>query len=141
MNDLPRLKVLLCDSAEEQYLDVGKRKIFFLSPTGVRMRALPAEIQDLFSESHFVCADDKGAHFGFIVLRGGVSVRAAVDILAKHNVKVLPPHHSREPVVQDTIEALQECAPDFGVLHGFTARQVVNAANQARGFPPFALTR
>ena len=134
-----RLKIMLCDSADEPYLDAGKRKIFFLSPRGVRMRALPAEIRELFCESHFICVDDRGAHFGFIVLRDGVTARAAVAILARHNVKVLPPHHSCEPVARETIEAIQAAASDFGVLHGLTAREVIAHVNAARGFPPFAL--
>lgn len=146
MSYLPHLRIqataihaAIVHPDDEPYLDAGKRKLFFLSPRGVRMKALPSEIQELFCEGHFVCADDRGAHFGFIVLRDGVSVRAALDILARHNVRVLPPHHSSEPVASDTIEAIQAVASDFAVLHGFTARQVIEHAHAARGFPIFAL--
>ena len=146
MSYMPRLTFQTIQSAillpdDEPYLDAGKRKLWFLSPRGVRMKALPTEIQELFHESAFVCADDRGAHFGFIVLRDHVTVRAAREILAHYNVKVLPAHHSSEPVAAETIAAIQACAPDFGVLHGFTARQVIEHAHAARGFPMFVLAQ
>lgn len=125
--------------SEALYLDGDKRKLFFLSPRGFSMKALPADVRELFCEMHFVCADDRGAHFGFGVLCDGVTVASALEILARHTVRVLPPHHSSEPVAPETIEAIQTAAPDFNVRDGFNAREVIEHARQARGFPIFSL--
>lgn len=142
MDSLPQLPILLCDAEEKPYLDGTERKIFFLAPRGFSVRKLPENVRDLFARFDFVCADDRGTHFGRGIVRDDVTVADALAVLSTFSgLLILPPHSSTEPVPAHIIEALQQCAPDFGVLHGFTARQVVNAANQARGFPPFALTR
>jgi hypothetical protein len=140
---MQRMKILVCESDDDApYLDGTERKIFFLTPRGFRVRTLPENVRDLFSRFDFVCADHQGAHFGRGIVRDGVTVADALAVLSTYNgLLILPPHHSREPVSQKLVEALERCAPDFAVIPGDTSRQVIEKANTARGFAPFVLTQ